>query len=523
MGGAKNCPETPRQRMIGMMYLVLTAMLALNVSTDILNGFTLVDNSLHSSIAASDKRNAKLYQDFKAANDDNPEKTQEWFDKAKEVKLRADSLYNYIQNFKEQIAILADSKKKVEELKAQGIDPTQHIEGNSNLDVTGQYAIVQGHGMELKELVAYYRDYAAGLAENDAELRNSIQQTLATERGYNAHEKDSCDWEVAVFDGMPVGASVTILTKMQNDVRSTESQVVQYLMDRTDAGDLRVNKLNAYVIPNSNSVIRGGKYTAQIILAAVDSTQRPEYYIEGQRINDQGLYEVTASSEGHKKYSGWISYQNPSTGEMENLSFQSEYDVIPPAMTISNTDLNIMYRGYDNNFTISVPGVTDDSKIRVSVSGGSARRQGKAWIIKPSDGAKTVTITVDAEKDGRMQRMGSQDYRVKALPDPQAFFSAREKEYASGNIALSTLTHNSGVVTASYGPDGLLNLPFKVTSFRAIINGMTTNSQGNKFTPDQINQINKLKKGGMVVLQDIRAVGPGGQEKRLAPLVLTLN
>jgi gliding motility-associated protein GldM len=208
---------------------------------------------------------------------------------------------------------------------------------------------------------------------------------------------------------------------------------------------------------------------------------------------------------------------------MENLSFQSEYDVIPPAMTISNTDLNIMYRGYDNNFTISVPGVTDDSKIRVSVSGGSARRQGKAWIIKPSDGAKTVTITVDAEKDGRMQRMGSQDYRVKALPDPQAFFSAREKEYASGNIALSTLTHNSGVVTASYGPDGLLNLPFKVTSFRAIINGMTTNSHGNKFTPDQINQINKLKKGGMVVLQDIRAVGPGGQEKRLAPLVLTLN
>ena len=130
------------------------------------------------------------------------------------------------------------------------------------------------------------------LAENDAELRNAIQTALATERGYNAHEKDSCDWEVAVFDGMPVGASITILTKMQNDVRTTEGQLIQYLMDRTDAGDLRVNKLNAYVIPNSNYVIRGGKYTAQIILAAVDSTQRPEYYIEGQRINDQGIYEA---------------------------------------------------------------------------------------------------------------------------------------------------------------------------------------------------------------------------------------
>ena len=178
MGGAKNCPETPRQRMIGMMYLVLTAMLALNVSTDILNGFTLVDNSLHSSIAASNTRNAKLYRDFKAANADNPEKTQEWYNKAVEVQLRADSLYNYIQNFKEQIAILADGQKAVDERKALGEDPTRHIEGNSNLDVTAQYAIVEGHGTTLREVVAYYRDYAASLVENDAELRNSIIQTM---------------------------------------------------------------------------------------------------------------------------------------------------------------------------------------------------------------------------------------------------------------------------------------------------------------------------------------------------------
>ena len=147
--------------MIGMMYLVLTAMLALNVSTDILNGFTLVDNSLHSSIAASNTRNTKLYRDFQAANADNPEKTKEWYDKAVEVQLRADSLYNYIQNFKEQIAILADGQKAVDERKALGEDPTRRIEGNSNLDVTGQYAIVEGHGAELREIVAYYRDYAA--------------------------------------------------------------------------------------------------------------------------------------------------------------------------------------------------------------------------------------------------------------------------------------------------------------------------------------------------------------------------
>ena len=522
MGGAKNCPETPRQKMIGMMYLVLTAMLALNVSTDILNGFTLVDKSLHSSIEASDMRNERLYRDFEKANKENPEKTKEWFDKAQEVQKRADSLYNFIQDFKENIAILADGKKAVEARRAAGEDPTLHIEGNSNLDVTAQYAIVQGHGIRLKETVAYYRDYADSLVENNFELRSSIRQNLATERGYNSHEKDSCDWEVAIFEGMPVGASITILTKMQNDVRSTESQVIQYLMDQTDAGDLRVNKLNAYVIPNSNYVIRGGKYSAQIILAAIDSTQTPEYYIEGQRINDQGIYEVAASGIGLKKYSGWIAYQNPSTGEMENLPFSSEYSVGEPAVTISNTDLNIMYRGYDNKFSISVPGVSND-KVKVSVAGASVHQQGGLWIIKPGDGAKSVSISVSAELDGRMQPMGSKEYRVKALPKPGAYFRSGEKEYSDGNISRGALLNGAATVIASYGPDGLLDLPYQITSFKVNINGVLTEARGNKFTADQRSRLEKLKMGAIVVITDIRAKGPDGKETRLSPIPLSLN
>jgi len=508
--------------MIGMMYLVLTAMLALNVSTDILNGFTLVDDSLHSSIAASDTRNAKLYRDFQAAYTDNPEKTQEWFDKAKEVQLRADSLYNYIQNFKEQIVIKVDGAKRFNELKEQGLDPTMHIEGNSDLDVTGTYALVQGNGAILKEMVAYYRDYAAELAEFDPELRHSILQTLATKRGYNSHDKDSCDWEVAVFDGMPVGASITILTKMQNDVRSTESQLIQYLMDRTDAGDLRVNKLSAYVIPKSNYVIRGGKYSAQIILAAVDSTQRPEYYVDGRRINDQGVYEAAATSVGLKKYTGWISYLDPSTGEKGTLPFFSEYSVSEPSVTISNNDLNIMYRGYENRFSISVPGISND-KIKVSVNGATVQQQGALWIIKPGDNVKNVLISVSAELEGKMQPMGSKEYRVKALPKPGAYFKSGETEYSDGNISRGALLNNSATVIASYGPDGLLDLPFQITSFKVNINGVLTEARGNKFTRDQLERLGKLKMGAIVVITDIRAKGPDGKETRLSPIPLSLN
>ena len=148
MGGAKNCPETPRQKMIGMMYLVLTAMLALNV-TDILSGFTMVDNSLHSSIAASASQNERLYLEFQAALDKNPAKTQEWYDKAQEVKAQADSLYAYIQNFKDELTIMTDGRGRYTTLKEQGEDPTLNIQNNSNFDVTGTYALVQGHGQEL--------------------------------------------------------------------------------------------------------------------------------------------------------------------------------------------------------------------------------------------------------------------------------------------------------------------------------------------------------------------------------------
>lgn len=504
------------------MYLVLTAMLALNVSTDILNGFTLVDDSLHSSMEASVTRNEKLYRDFKEATDQNPEKMQEWYDDAIELKHRADSLWNYIQDFKTQIAILADGQKKVAEREQLTGDGARNIEGNSNLDVTAQYAIVQGNGTILKQMVAMYRDYIVELADDDAELRNEFTRVFATDKGWNAHEQDSCDWEVAIFEGMPVGASITILTKMQNDVRTTESEMIQYLLDRTDAGDLRVNKLNAYVIPKSDYVIRGGKYSAQIILAAVDSTQRPEYYVEGQRINDQGLYEVVASSVGLRKFKGQIAYLNPASDEMEYLPFESEYTVGEPSVTISNNDLNIMYRGYNNQFSISVPGVSNE-KIKVDVAGASVSRSGGLWIIKPGDASKKVTITVSAELEGRMQPMGSREYRVKALPKPGAYFKSGETEYQDGNIARGALLNPNATVIASYGPDGLLDLPFKITSFKVNINGVITEAKGDRFTKDQLARLGKLKKGAIVVITDIRAKGPDGKDTRLSPIPLSLN
>ena len=277
-----------------------------------------------------------------------------------------------------------------------------------------------------------------------------------------------------------------------------------------------------FIIPNSTNVMIGDSYNAQIVLAAIDTTQKVEYYVNGQRINDDGIYQVSASSIGDKEYTGYAVVTDPNTGGRVQLPFSAGYTVSEPSAFIMNKTTEIMYRGVSHQFKISVPGVPND-KVHVAVSGATINQRGDEWIVTPSSAAKTVTLNVSADVNGYTKSMGSKEYYVKQLPPPTAFFSVREKEYPTGNIAPALLSNTSGTIVASYGNDGLLDVPFTVVSFKTIINNQTTLATGNKFTKAQLDQISRLKKNQMVVLQDICAKGPGGQELRLSPLVLTVN
>ncbi len=510
MGGAKNCPETPRQKMIGMMYLVLTAMLALNVSTDVLNGFKLVDDSLNASVVATDHRNKLMMGLFENAAAVNPEKNKEWYDKALELTVKSDSLFDYVHNFKYQIVKLADGDKADPELK--------HIEGVSNLDVTGQYALVEGNGKILKEKIQAYKDYLIALS--DSTHTEEFNVLFATNGGTTA-DGAPIPWENALFDGMPVGASITLLTKIQNDIRVAQSEMIQYLQFSTDVSDLRVNKMEALVIPASKYVIQGGKYSAQIVLAAVDTTQTPAYFIGDNRINDNGLYEFTASGIGAHTYKGKVVVKG-ADGTETAYPFTSEYSVGEPSVTISNTDLNIMYRNYENKFSISVPGVSND-KVQVRITGGSSRQTGGLWIIEPAKNSKEVIIAVQAELDGKMQDMGKQMYRVKDLPKPGAYFHSGSVEINEGQVARNVLLNPEATVVASYGKDGLLDLPFTVVSFTTQTANGYKKSNGNKFSKEQLADLNRLKKGAMINIVDIRAKGPKGAEVKLSSIPLSLN
>jgi gliding motility-associated protein GldM len=506
MSGAKNCPETPRQKMIGMMYLVLTAMLALNVSSEILNGFTLVDNSLHTTIESSELRNKSMYEDFRLANEKNSTKVKEWLDKAMIVKRKSDSIFDYLQSFKVALVRMADKEN------ANDSAYVEQIIAKDNLDKPSEYGLVRGNGKILKQKIEAYRDFLVSLSVNNPSKQKMYKSTFATNK-----TKSGKTWEIAMFEMMPVSAVVTILTKYQSDVRASEAEIVQYLKSQTDAMDFRVNKITALVVPNSRYVIRGGRYSAQIVLSAIDSTVRPQYFVGSQQIAN-GKYEVNCGKTGAFKYSGVIQLTG-NDGQVRPYKFNSDYIVGEPSATLSNEALNVVYRGIDNIFSISVPGVASES-VSVRVAGGVAQKisGGRYNIHANQDG--DINISVYAKVDGKDLPMGGGVYRVKYLPDPKSFLQYVDAGGVQRLIQDGTLTKrllkSSGVsVIASYGSDELVKANFTVTAFTMLTVFGSVSVKGSQFSNKQLLDIEKLEGGDVLTLKNIKAVGPDGKIRSL--------
>ena len=507
MSGARNCPETPRQKMIGMMYLVLTAMLALNVSSEILNGFTMVDNSLHKTIESSELRNKDLYADFQNLFDKNPAKVRDWLDKAKKVKQKSDDLYKFIENFKVQIVRLADNKE------ANDSAYVKQINAKDNLDKAAIYGRLNGNGRNLKLQIDNYRDYLVGLSDKNPSKQKIYESIFSTGKTH-----DGKPWEEALFEGMPVSAVITILTKYQSDVRSSEAEIIQFLKSQTDVMDIRVNKISALVVPNTPYVIRGEKYSAQIVLSAMDTTQKPQYFVNGQAINDKGKYEVIANKLGINTYSGQIRLQG-NDGSVLNKTFTSSYIVGEPTATLSNEDLNVVYRGIDNKFSVSVPGVANEA-VSVRVIGGTARKDGGRYMIQPTRDEE-ITIEVWAKVEGKEKKMGGGAYRVKYLPDPKAFIQPNDagaKPVRGGYLSPSVL--RTSTLVASYGKDELVKAKFRVTSFTMLARGISPlQVSGSRLSPGFLD---KLIKGDILMINNIKAEGPDLLQRDLGSIAIQL-
>ena len=243
------------------------------------------------------------------------------------------------------------------------------------------------------------------------------------------------------------------------------------LLNNIDASDLRVNQVDAFVIPESRIVMRGGSYSANIVLAAVDTTQRPTVYINGTRLgNDRGLYEVTTSRSGDFDYSGYIEIAH-GDGTTSKHDFTSSYTVIDPTATISATMMNVLYAGIDNPLSIAVPGIPSNA-ISASMTNGTLSRNGDTWNAHPDKVGTEAVVTVTATIDGRQQTVATSNFRVRKLPDPMPYIAYTDSKgnperYRGGKpFAKSLLLQTDGISAAI--DDDMLNVAYRVLSFETV-------------------------------------------------------
>lgn len=512
MSGIKKRPISPRQKMINLMYVVLMAMLALNVSTDVLNGFSIVEKSLNRTTANSTKENANIYDDFEAQLKQNPEKVKAWYDKAIYVKRMSDSLFNYADYLKHAIVEEADGKKA----------DINNIRNKEDLEASTQVMLTGGNGRRLYDAIVSYRTRILGMI-NDPQQAAIIKSNLSTDVPRDRQQLGK-NWQQYMFESMPVAAATTMLTKLQSDVRYAEGEVLHSLISNIDVKDVRVNSLNAYVIPNAQTIVQGGRFSARIIMAAVDTTQQPRIFIGGRQVNlKNGLYEFGCGTTGDFNFSGYIEMTDRS-GETLRRNFTQKYTVVAPSATVSADLMNVLYAGYSNPMSVSIPGVPNN-QIVATMTGGTLTPTGPGkYIARPEKPGADAVITISSKTEGGMQKMGEFKFRVRRLPDPTAYIAHSDGQggsthYVGGRpLSRATLLSVGGIGAAI--DDGLLNIEFKVVGFETVFfdnmgNALPEVSPNDRFTDRMKAMFQQLRKGRRFYINHVKAVGPDGITRTL--------
>lgn len=501
---------SPRQKMINLMYVVLMAMLALNVSSEVLNGFDIVEDGLERSLANAEAENKALYEDIKKQWQLNPAKAMTWYDKAGEVRVASDSLCLFAEGLKKDII-----------RQANGNNETDTLQHKDDLEAAAQVMLAPGSGKggRLGMAISDYRNRMVALIGDDAK-KNAVMKALATDVPKNAGNKQ---WKEYMFESMPAAAAVTMLTKLQSDIRYVEGEVLHNLYANIDAGDTRVNKLEALVIPEARTVVRGNRFSAKVVMAAVDTTQVPEIFVQGRKTKlTDGFYVTTCDRTGDFSFAGWLETK-AADGQPVRKMFRQDYTVVEPTATIAAELMNVLYAGYDNPVSVSVPGVPLSS-ISATMTGGTLKQTAPGrYIAKPTKVGQDAVITVHSNSNGQNLQMAQYAFKVRKLPEPAPFVNVTDdkgnpERYSGGTLTKAKLMAATGVSAAV--DDGILHIPFRVLSFELVVfdnmgNAVPVASDGANFSAQQKGYIKKLYRGKRLYITRLTAIGPDGIERKL--------
>ena len=516
--------ETPRQKMIGMMYLVLTALLALNVAVEVLNAFSLIDGSLRKTTENTHSKNGEIYSKFEAAMQENPIATKKWKEKADKVKIQAEELFVYIDSLKYKI---------VRTLEGPQGDPN-NLEKKDDINVPGQIMILEKEngkprGDVLKDKINSFREFLITQISDqkaDVSIADGLKTTLNTD-DIVAVDGGTKDWVVANFESMPSAGVMALMSKMQADVRNAESTILSYLFQNIGGTDFKFNKIEAIVTAPSNYVLMGQPFTAEVFIAASDSTTTPVIKMDGgaelKVENGKGIYTGGTGSAGPKSFGGVIELKQPKTGKILTFPFKSEYTVGQASLVVSPTKMNVFYIGVDNPVEVSVPGVPPGDVSPFLSGGGSIVRRGNSYVVRvKGPQGKKVRVGANAKLSGQNKNMGSKEFRVKKVPDPTAKIGGSK----GGTVAKNWLAAQTGVQAVLDNFD--FDLRFNVIGFTVSATdagGYVQEAKANsaRFSAAQQRLLMAVKSKRKVYIEDIKAKGPDGTVRDLGSLTFRIK
>ena len=528
--------------MINMLYLVLTAILALNVSSEVLDAFKNVNDGISNSNTSMQSKNSGIYSELNNQFKNDSLKAKMAFEKSKQARAVSSKLYALLEQYKKEMIA-----------EAGGIDTeTGKIKRDDDINVPTRMFVEDGgtKGKALKQQIEITRAELLKLVPDEA--RTDVEKSLSLKIDAPVAGNS---WEFAKFNHVPVVAAVTLLTKYQNDLLGAESHIIETLYSSIDKKQIKVDRMEAKIISPSSFILQGEPYKADVMVAAYSSTQHPDVFLgafnSSIKKNEAGGYAMLSSTSdmpplinankvdveggfgkilmagnatGIKKYTGVVRVKKDD--QFEFYPFDGEYQVAPKVAVVSPKMMNVMYIGLENALDVSVPGVAQSDVVALFSGSGSLQKNNNgSYIAKPTAPGEAKVI-VKAKVNGHEMLMGEQKFRVKNVPSP---VTTLDGVYEGGKISLAKIKSTRGVVPVLKNFD--FNARFTIESYQVSYKSKkednvtvpqnVTGPVYDQKTKDQI--ITRLQPGDNFFIDEIIARGPAGDKRKLNPVAFVIT
>lgn len=487
-------PREPRQKMINIMYLVLTAILALNVSAEVIEAFKTVDKSLQSSNTSITTSNSMIYKSLSDMLNKDETKVQAaiWQPLADKAKGYALDVDNYINELKMELkkgAGLVVKENGKEDFK------------EDNLDASTRLFETNGKGNELK---AKLEDFKKKILALDPKIQAKFENNFPVSTDGVEGKEGKKDFTTGYFHMTPTVAALTILSKFQNNVKNVENQVVTYCASQVGAVEIHMDEVGVLVGQNSNYLMPGQELVVTAGVGAYSSTVKSNISINGSPVNlvgGQGEYKTKVSGSGKHVIRVTGSFKNEQ-GKDIPISKDVEYVVgVPGGAAVMLDKMNVFYIGVDNPITISSGSGWD--KTTVSMTGGTLSGSGSNRVVTvTTPGAASITVTAD----GKSSKF---DFRVKVVPDPVF-------KVASGKPRMPSVEFKNQQFCRAELEKFDFDTRFNIVSATVYFSGAgfpsvaTSSINGNNLAPIA-SFLTRCGPGSVVTFDNIKVTGPGGQ------------